>query len=612
MTKKIVWMVVGGLMALSLVMAACGPAAPVETTEEGEKKVISQPDEEKEQPKETEVVAEEVVEDMGPKYGGKLILVEKGDITRYSPIAHTVASAIISPINEELWGGDWTKGPVGTNDTDWGGNYNLWHLNQGVLAESTTWTVDEANAQGTIVYQVRQGVHYALNPQFEASRLLGGRQFTADDVVFHLKRITSDKAAYIYRSNAELRAAEITKTAPWEVTVKVPLASLITAIDRFGDSTQLVAPEIVEKYGGQINAQTSVGTGPYMLKDYIAGSSIVLERNPSYWMTDPIGPGKGNQLPYLDIVQSLIIPDLSTRLAALRTGKIDFLAGITWEDAGAMRQQAPELLEITSPGAGGQTVQMRTDMAPTNDIRVRRAILMATDFNAIHQAIAGGQGRFFTRPTTYAKGYETVHVAIDAPDLPESVKENFTYNPKRAKELLAEAGYPDGFKIHAMMTATQVDNYSIYKSMWDKVGIELIFDVKETGSFNTVMAKHEHPNMVSTSGNPYAIFHTQPSYTGTSNVNRNMLNDPWINETMEQVRVIAVTEGLDAAMKLTRQVTIRELELAPEVPGMGGLASRFWWPWIKNYAGETSVGYFNRYWTKFVWLDQDLKKEMGY
>ena len=61
MTKKIVWMVVGGLMALSLVMAACGPAAPVETTEEGEKKVISQPDEEKEQPKETEVVAEEVV-----------------------------------------------------------------------------------------------------------------------------------------------------------------------------------------------------------------------------------------------------------------------------------------------------------------------------------------------------------------------------------------------------------------------------------------------------------------------------------------------------------------------------------------------------------------------
>ena len=217
-----------------------------------------------------------------------------------------------------------------------------------------------------------------------------------------------------------------------------------------------------------------------------------------------------------------------------------------------------------------------------------------------------------TRPSSYEPGYEDLYIDFDAPDMPASARENFTYNTERAKQLLKESGYPSGFKTTVLATAAQVDQLSIYKSMWAKVGIELTIDVKDTGVYNSLVNSRQHPALVAVSGNPNGVFHTQPSFTGTSSTNRVMVNDQFINDTMVKVRQIAVTKGLADAVKLTREVTKRELELALEIPGPSGISSRFWWPWLKNYNGETSVGYFNGYWQKWVWIDQDLKKSMGY
>jgi ABC-type transport system substrate-binding protein len=69
-----------------------------------------------------------------------------------------------------------------------------------------------------------------------------------------------------------------------------------------------------------------------------------MERNPNYWMKNPVGPGKGDQLPYIATVKYIIIPDLSTRQAALRTGKVDQMGGYSYDDASAMSKQVPVLL----------------------------------------------------------------------------------------------------------------------------------------------------------------------------------------------------------------------------------------------------------------------------
>ena len=171
----------------------------------------------------------------------------------------------------------------------------------------------------------------------------------------------------IYSNNPELRGAKITKTGPWEVTIKVPLDGLMTGLSRFSDSNVMYPPDVITKYGNMNDWRNLVGTGPFMLIDYVAGSTLVLQRNPNYWQTDPIGPGKGNKLPYLDGISVTIITDTSTRLAAFRTGKIDQINALSWEDTAQFKKEFPNMPSAAigdwySPG--GSCIYMRTDKAP--------------------------------------------------------------------------------------------------------------------------------------------------------------------------------------------------------------------------------------------------------
>ena len=619
MKRKIIWMMVSGLMALSLVMAACSPAAPVETEVEGEKKVISGGEEEKEEKEEEEkkeeVAEEEVVEDMGPKYGGSLRLLQNGDITGWDDVITRgpTPGAVYRITNEAIWQGDWTKGPAGTDETDWRSQYDIFDHKAGHIAESWDWSVDAENDVGTLVYQIRPGVHYALNPDSEASRLVGGREVTADDVVFSLLQHTTESTAYVYRANPELRVAEITKTGPMEVTVKLPIAALISAISRFGNYGRAVPPEVVEKYGDLASWKNSVGTGPFYLKDYVPGSVATLVKNPAYWGTDPIGPGKGNQVPYLDGFQYLIVPDISTRQAALRTGQVDQMLGLSWEDAALMRQMTPELLEVEVDGGGMGVLYMRTDKAPFDDVRVRRAMMMATDFEAIRQGFNGGFGQILTWPFSYVKEYADLYLGLDDPVIPESVKELYVYNPEKSRQLLTEAGYPEGFKTSMLITAGDVDEYSIIKDMWSKVGIDMELDVRDSGPINSIRRSRTHEALTTGGQGPISIFYLAVSMTGEGVANLSMISDPLVDEAVDRVRIAAISDLSEAMAIMKTEVLPHVLDQAFTIPGPKGVTYAFWWPWIKNYSGENTIGYFvGDFWATWAWLDQNLKKEMGY
>ena len=224
---------------------------------------------------------------------------------------------------------------------DWRGQYDIWEDKVGTIAEKTTWTVDAAKNEGTIVYTVRQGIRWARNSISPASLKVNGRELTADDVAAYLTRVTTDSRAYLYKTNLPLRQAVVTKSGPWEVTVKVPLDTLITAIFRLGDTVKV---EPVELKDSPLTdwKDVSFGTGPYMTIDYVQGSSVTQVRNPNYWRKNPVGPGKGDQLPYVEKVKHLVITDVSSRQAALRTGKIDTTT-YQLEDATTLRKQVPGL-----------------------------------------------------------------------------------------------------------------------------------------------------------------------------------------------------------------------------------------------------------------------------
>ncbi|MEK7353903.1 MAG: hypothetical protein AABZ77_05285, partial [Chloroflexota bacterium] len=191
MKRKTLVLVVSGLMALSLVMAACAPAAtpttptppPTSTTPvtPGTPATSATPVE-KEAVSPVQVV---------PKYGWEVRLALSTDITSFDTLSQTAGQTPTNPLtNQELWAGDWAKGPAGgygSNETSWNSqNYDIFEFKIGFIAESTKWTLNDATNNGTIVYKIRQGVRWAFNPNSEASRLVNGRELTADDVIFNL------------------------------------------------------------------------------------------------------------------------------------------------------------------------------------------------------------------------------------------------------------------------------------------------------------------------------------------------------------------------------------------------------------------------------------------
>ena len=102
-----------------------------------------------------------------------------------------------------------------------------------------------------------------------------------------------------------------------------------------------------------------------MMADYVPGNAGTVKRNPNYYGTNPIGPGKGDQLPYLDKIKYIIMTDLSTRLAAFRTGKLDQLSPFTIEDRAQMIKSNPELKEAAGGVLAVNLLFMRTDRVGT-------------------------------------------------------------------------------------------------------------------------------------------------------------------------------------------------------------------------------------------------------
>jgi peptide/nickel transport system substrate-binding protein len=465
-----------------------------------------------------------------------------------------------------------------------------------------------------IVFDMRKGVHWANNPDSPASRLVNGREITADDVVFSMRRLVTDPRSNIYLAAPEMRSLKIEKTGPEQVTVYVPLSILLMTMKRINDSSFPYPKDAIEKFGDMRDWRNSVGTGPFILKDYVTGSSARLVRNPRYWMTDPVGPGKGNQLPYLDAVTWLIIPDSSTRLAAMRTSKVDQLYDVALEEALELEKTTPKLKKSTQDLVSVSPIYMRTDKkdTPYSDKRVRRAMTMAIDFKAIERDLYYDTGDIISWPYYRSKAYAALYLGLDDKDCPDSVKELYTYSPDKAKKMLADAGYPNGFKAELILMQTQVDYYSMIKEYWAKVGIDLQLNVKEAAVHFSINQAMCHGQMLTAATGPPSIWPVLAVLKGQAWTNSSYIDDPTVNEAEPKIGKLAITDEL-GAMKLTRELMKYVLDQAWVIPTPNYPRYTLWWPWLKNYSGERSIGYYwVLSWPTYVWLDEDLKRSMGH
>ncbi len=370
--------------------------------------------------------------------------------------------------------------------------------------------------------------------------------------------------------------------------------------------------EVLEKYGNTLDWRNTVGTGPFFIKDYVSGSSLTYVRNPNYWEKDPVGSGKGNQWPYLDGVKMLVIPDYSTQLSALRTGKIDKIGDlgvITREDTKVLKEARPQLLwdrQLITPVA----VFLRADIKPFNDIKVRRALNMAIDKKAIVRDYFGGEAEALDPPARPGE-----HAAIYTPieQLPESARELYEYSPDKAKQLLSEAGYPNGFKFSVLIKKDYSDMMSIFKDYYAKIGVQMVLDLKDDGVWSSLRRSHAYEYAVCTTwaARPYDMRYFVTEVGGAYNYI--MITDPHITNLYGKVWQFENINNQAERDRLAKEATIYTISQAYYIDIPSPYQYDAWWPWVKNYYGVRgkSQSCFNEC-VRWIWLDQELKREMGY
>ena len=290
---------------------------------------------------------------------------------------------------------------------------------EGDLAKSWEMSPDAK----AVTFKLREGVKFQNLPP------MNGRELTADDVLYSFNRYASGG---VQRSTFEL----VDKMeAPDKYTVKITLkAPQVDFVRSLGAMAFIVPKELVESEGGNLRKRAA-GTGAYILEEWVPKQHLKYRRNPDYF---------DKPYPFVDQVTTFIIPDTATARAAYRSKQLDTVTVTRVDEARDILKTDPDTV-FQSVGIAGtwlrgnvNAIQMRLDKAPFKDVRVRRALSMAIDRKAIADTEFEG-GLYLTM------GMPWPYVFDHWPTLGEWGPW-YQYNPVEAKKLLAEAGFPNGFK----------------------------------------------------------------------------------------------------------------------------------------------------------------------
>lgn len=466
---------------------------------------------------------------------------------------------------------------------------------RGELAESWKWTTPLR-----LEIKLRKGVKFPAKPGVMAER-----ELVADDVLFSFNRQNnSPKKIPTYFDHVEKIEA------PDKHTVVFKFKEFNAEWDyRFGWGyySGIMPKEVADAGAG--NWKNVNGTGPFKLSDFVQGNSNTYVKNSIYWGKDKIG-GQEYKLPFVDRVVFRTIKDETTQHAALRTGKIDIHEAIRWTAVEELKKSAPALKWAKYLSMTGQFLAMRVDTKPFDDIRVRQALNMAVDKQAIVKEYYGGNADLFSYPQhpDYVGYYEP----LDA--MPNAVKELFTYNPEKAKKLLAEAGYAKGFSFKVQVCACVPDHMELLPliaSYLEKVGVKVEIVPLEYGAFLSAMTtKTNTPGYMMNNG------HTNPTTSiRKSFVKGQVWNPSQWNDEAYAAKMAEIYQERDEQkrQRLVKLITRDILEKAPYIWLPTPQLYAAWWPWVKNYGGELRAGavrpgpIYAR-----IWVDQAMKKKMGF
>jgi len=477
----------------------------------------------------------------------------------------------------------------------------------GCLAEK--WKTTD---QFTWVLDIRQGVKWQKIPNNAGSTLVNGRELTVDDVIATFEWLRDAPQSWARTAEPVLHAnMTIEKTGPNQVTVHTPKNPNTTYLWLMGGggSAFIWPKEWLPKYATTNDWKVTIGTGAYYITDFVDNSVLNMARNDNYWDKDPSGPGKGNQLPYISSIKFLIVPDTSTVLSALRTRKAEMLAsggfptGLALDDARELTKTNPEMGSYRYL-AYPQQIGMRRDKPdlPYKDINVRKALMMATDMESIAKDMYGGEAEILASPA--APLYTTTYTPLN--EQPAETQELYKYNPDKAKQLLKDAGYPNGFNAKLVLTGS-TDMAETIKAQWAKVNVNVTIDLREFGVFQGIWASRNYDELMMTmnAGGDNALFvrYSFGYFRGVNSYNISYVDDPTGSDPIiekafnDQAAVINV--DFAAADRVNKEFNKYILSQAFLIPTPAPYMFRMWQPWLKAYAGEGA----SKHMIQYIWLD---------
>ena len=595
MKRRIAWVLLTCLLVTSIMLSSCGKTTTTTT------QTTTQ----------TTTTANWWDKLGQPQYGGSITIRYKSDPTSFDNFNSEGFVSVMGAYQERLFADQWTMDPA-----KWDYAKVSWRpdsVNGGNLAKS--W---EFSDPSTIVVHLRQGVHWQNLPP------ANGREFVADDVVYNNNRLYGlggMPGSTVQMTNAAYKKlVSVTATDNYTVVFKWsipnPTFILSTMQAPLGAAVDIMSPDAIKAYGPVITDWHHViGTGPFMLTDFTSGSSATFAKNPNYWGYDERYPK--NQLPYVDELKVLIIPDDATAMSALRTGKLDVMPNLSNDTAQTLLKSNPELMSLALPASYSNSVDPRGNTAPFNDIRVRQAMQMAIDLPTIAKTYYNGTCS--SDPSTMTSNNMGMGWGYPYSQWPQALKDEYAFNPTKAKQLLADAGYPTGFKTNIVADISgDMNLLQIVKSNFMDVGIDMEIRTMPTVDWTAfVITNHKQDQLTQRSsgflGMTFDVDRQMQRFV--TGANWAVISDPTCDSLYAQTLSATSVDVYQKAFNdMNKYIAEQHFMISLLTPTTYNLYQ----PWFKGFSGQDDSVFGNSgprllgFYNARFWVDGTLKKSMGH
>ena len=353
------------------------------------------------------------------------------------------------------------------------------HLNI-IPSLAKSWEISEDKK--TYRFHLRTDVFFQNNDAFPESR---GRKLKAADVVFSLSRLvdrkTASSGAWIFNEKVnDSLAFSAPDDSTFELRILTPFHPMLGLLSM--QYCSIVPREVVEKYGRDFRNHPC-GTGPFQLKSWEEGQDLILVKNERYFERD----SAGLQLPYLDAIKISFFDNRATEFLLLQQGRLDFMNDIdpSFKDEvlnkkGDLKKDwTGRILLSKSPYLNTEYLGILVDSSlpavktsPLRLLKIRQAINYGFDRRKMMMYLRNSIG------TPAESGF----VPPGLPSFDSSRVHGYYYNPVKARQLLAEAGFPDGYGL-PLITLKTIDIYAdlagFIARQLEEIGIKVQVDITQ-------------------------------------------------------------------------------------------------------------------------------------